>query len=636
MASDTYQGTDLGSDPHYRDDNSSVDSAIGVILPENTKNAIITKAPEERFRLGYWDVIALVVNRVIGTGIFNSPSTVMRGTQSVGITLLFWLAGAVYTIAGTHLNIEFGLSTPRHFFRDVEQGIPRSGGTLNYLQYVFTWPAYRPRTVLFVTCVFGITYIILGNMAGNCLIFGIRVLQAANVPVTNSAVRGIAIAAATLACLIHSFSRRGGIWLGNIFALIKVLMLLLIIITGICAWAGAFHTTTYAGDNMALNHSFANSSNESYGYTQAFLAVIFAWTGFDQPNYVLGEIRRPRKTMPIGTSIGVTIIIVLYLLVNVAYMVVVPKESQLDPSNNVALSFFQLTYGTLSKDHYLPQRILSAFMAISSLGNIVVMTFTAARVKQEIAKEGILPNAKFFAQTKNLSFGRFLSWIENGNHAFVTRNFNWLLKQPWMAPKEHSQETPFGALFLHWVFTVIMILATIRLDPTTAYGTLVNLYSYTIIAVFGCAIAIGMLKLRFSSREGWRRKSNFNPYLSIISAIIFAVGSAYPIIASWVPPSGSYAKNKVVIPWFTTPTVAWSILGFGLLWYVGFNLYAMRRTRNEGVVFQVEKEVIIENDPEPDGPPVQTHETVYQAWVDKEYMPDGQQMEERRRSRESF
>jgi hypothetical protein len=50
----------------------------------------------------------------------------------VGITLLFWLAGAVYTIAGAHLNIEFGLSTPRHTFRGREQGIPRSGGTLNY------------------------------------------------------------------------------------------------------------------------------------------------------------------------------------------------------------------------------------------------------------------------------------------------------------------------------------------------------------------------------------------------------------------------------------------------------------------------------------------------------------------------
>ena len=62
----------------------------------------------------------------------------MRGTRSVGITLLFWLAGAVYTIAGTHLNIEFGLSTPRYKFEDVDQGIPRSGGTLNYVGFPTT------------------------------------------------------------------------------------------------------------------------------------------------------------------------------------------------------------------------------------------------------------------------------------------------------------------------------------------------------------------------------------------------------------------------------------------------------------------------------------------------------------------
>jgi hypothetical protein len=147
----TTQTTDPRSDPRYPgDDDSSFNSAILDILPENIPNTIITKAPEERFRLGYWSVIALVVNRVIGhqllligsgtmltystgTGIFNSPSTVMRGTKSVGISLLFWLAGALYTIAGTHVNIEFGLSTPRHKFEGIEQGIPRSGGTLNYV-----------------------------------------------------------------------------------------------------------------------------------------------------------------------------------------------------------------------------------------------------------------------------------------------------------------------------------------------------------------------------------------------------------------------------------------------------------------------------------------------------------------------
>ena len=60
-------------------------------------------------------------------------------------------------------------------------------------------------------------------------------------------------------------------------------------------------------------------------------------------------------------------------------MVVVPKEAQLNPENNVALLFFKLTFGSLSKDDTQPLRILSAFMAISSFGNIVVMTFTAAR-----------------------------------------------------------------------------------------------------------------------------------------------------------------------------------------------------------------------------------------------------------------
>jgi len=260
-------------------------------------------------------------------------------------------------------------------------------------------------------------------------------------------------------------------------------------------------------------------------------------------------------------------------------------------------------------------------------------------VKQEIAKEGILPFAKFFAQTKNLSFGRLLKWIQNEKHQFIKRKLHSLLRQKWMDPKEHSQETPFGALFLHWTFTVIMILATVHLSPTDAYSVLVNLYSYTIVAVFGFAIAIGMLKLRFSSREGWRRKSTFNPYLSIISAFIFAVGSAYPIIASWVPPNGSYAKEtKLTIAWFTTPTVAWSILGLGLAWYVGFNLYALRRSRKEGLEFRVEKEPNFENDPEPDGPPVQTHETVFLAWVSKEYAHQSPQMEmeEARWSSESF
>ena len=203
-----------------------------------------------------------------------------------------------------------------------------------------------------------------------------------------------------------------------------------------------------------------------------------------------------------------------------------------------------------------------------------------------------------------------------------------------MNATEHSQETPFGALFLHWSFTVLMILATIHLRPNDAYGLLVDLYSYTVVAVFGFIVAIGMLKLRLSSRKRWREKSPFNPYFSILSAFIFAIGSAYPVVASWVPPSAGY-RPRPAVDWFTTPVVAWCILGFGVTWYQGFKLYAWRRARKDGVEFQVQKVPDFDRDPPPHGPPVQVHETVFLAWIAKENGSTDLEMSSRR-SIESF
>jgi hypothetical protein len=77
MASTTDQVDELRTeprtDPRFQDDDSSTNSHE--ISPRNIPNTIITKAPEERFRLGYLSVIALVVNRVIG---LNSPRNIRQ------------------------------------------------------------------------------------------------------------------------------------------------------------------------------------------------------------------------------------------------------------------------------------------------------------------------------------------------------------------------------------------------------------------------------------------------------------------------------------------------------------------------------------------------------------------------------
>jgi hypothetical protein len=62
-----------------------------------------------------------------------SPQRVMQGTGSTGVSLLFWFAGIIYCLAGTHVYIEYGLNVPRYVINGIEQSVPRSGGDLNYV-----------------------------------------------------------------------------------------------------------------------------------------------------------------------------------------------------------------------------------------------------------------------------------------------------------------------------------------------------------------------------------------------------------------------------------------------------------------------------------------------------------------------
>jgi hypothetical protein len=103
---------------------------------------------------------------------------------------------------------------------------------------MYPWPHYSKNTFLLITCVFSIAYIILGNVAANSFIFGVRVLQAAGTDPDDQkkwAVIGIAISAVTAACIVHAVSRTFGIFLSNIFALVKVLLLLMMIGVGCAA-----------------------------------------------------------------------------------------------------------------------------------------------------------------------------------------------------------------------------------------------------------------------------------------------------------------------------------------------------------------------------------------------------------------
>lgn len=242
-----------------------------------------------------------------GTGIFQTTTTVMQYTDGVGITMLFWFFGAVAAMAGILVYIEFGLTTPRYRFGNRKISVPRNGGELHYVGAPLNRILYRPlkltvkqlkdifkRPAFLSTCVFGVIFVLLGTSAMNALSFGIRVQEAAGHPTAdNFTSRSIAIAAITFAVILHGIWRQAGLFLNNTFAMIKILMLLLIIITGFCSWGGAFHAQAageenpgVAASNFNVHNSFKDTARDSHGFAESFLAVLFAYGGFNQANYV--------------------------------------------------------------------------------------------------------------------------------------------------------------------------------------------------------------------------------------------------------------------------------------------------------------------------------------------------------------
>lgn len=317
-------------------------------------------------------------------------------------------------------------------------------------------------------------------------------------------------------------------------------------------------------------------------------------------------------------------------------MVVVPEYDQIHGTDGVAQQFFTLTLGRLAANN-IGNRIFNAFLAISSLGNIIVMTYTAARVKQEIAKEGILPFPKFFAQNKDMSLGRLLGWFQTKGW------FGSLTRMRWFSPEEHSEQTPVGAFVLHFFSCLVLIFATWGLHPDSAYNLLTSLSAYVINGFFGSFLGLGILILRFrgppASAESkdhqalpeaprtWRSMTGnrINPIVSVVCATIYMAGNVWPIVTYWIKPTDAL-EALATIKWWLVPTISWTVIALGVAWFLGFMGVAHRVERKHQKVFIVEKKPEFESaDSHNDnGGLVLVHETVYLSWVGRETLRDAQ------------
>ena len=180
----------------------------------------------------------------------------------------------------------------------------------------------------------------------------------------------------------------------------------------------------------------------AFGVAQ--VGSIFSADAWNNITFTAGEVKNPRRDIPISLALGTAIVITLYVLANMAYLVTLPlARIQAAPDDRVATAVLSAIFGSAGA------AIMAVAIMVSTFGCVNGLILAGARVYYAMARDGL-----FFRSIGRLS-------------------------------KAH---VPANALLLQGVWAALLVLARTRLvNPQTGAVTYGNLYSdlldYVVFAV---------------------------------------------------------------------------------------------------------------------------------------------------------
>ncbi|KAL3482112.1 amino acid permease-domain-containing protein [Aspergillus californicus] len=404
-------------------------------IDSNPRDELPTSAPGKY--LSWTSAYILVVSRVIGSGIFATPGSIVKSSGSVGLSLLLWVVGTVLAACGMVVSMEYGCM------------LPRSGGEKVYLEYTYPRPRFLASTLVAVQAV------LLGFTASNCIIFAKYTFYAFGGEPTELQHKLIAAGLLTLITIVHGCFRQTGIWIQNVLGWLKIFLIGSISLTGI--WVILLRSSDLPTGSQSDNHPFAwdvlwEGSNWSWNLLSTSLfKVLYSYAGLSNANNVLSEVRDPVQTLKTVCPAALLTSGALYLLANASYFLVIPIDEIKHSGELVAALLFEKLFGPHFGGILFPLAI-----AISAAGNVMVVTFALARVNQEIARQGFLPWGDVLSSSK--PFG-----------------------------------TPFWGLIVHYFPSLLVITLPPQGD---VYNFILDVEGYP-GTIFGLAVTAGLLLLRY-------------------------------------------------------------------------------------------------------------------------------------------
>jgi basic amino acid/polyamine antiporter, APA family len=351
-----------------------------------------------RQSLGFFDATMLVVGSMIGSGIFIVSADISRTLGSPIYLLLTWVVTGIITIIAA---LSYG---------ELAAMMPRAGG-----QYIYLKESYNPM----VGFLYGWTLFMViqtGTIAAVAVAFAkftgvlVPVFSEKNILLEIStfkisAAQLLAIASLIFLTFINYRGIRNGKSMQLIFTITKVLALAGLIIAGLVIASGhSFWSTNFSDMWKASTSKLEGTDLKIFelggmgllaAFGVAMVGSLFSSDAWNNVTFIAGEIKNPKRNIPLSLFWGVLIVTAIYLLANVAYLSLLPINGNPGASTEIGRGIQFATsdrVGVAAASQIFGQSaaiIMAVLIMISTFGCNNGLILSGARVYFAMANDGL-------------------------------------------------------------------------------------------------------------------------------------------------------------------------------------------------------------------------------------------------------
>lgn len=396
--------------------------------------------------------ISTVMGTVIGAGVFYKASSVADATGSTSMSLFVWLVGGLISLAAGLTGAELAAA------------LPQTGGMLVYIEraygklasYLLGWA----QIIIYFPASIAAKGIIFGTQVANLLHWGYGAIIPSGI-VALVSIAGINMLGSKIAGQFQAIT-----------LFFKLIPLALIIIFGLFQ-SGGVDVTLFP---VAPGHEVSGWAS---AMGAGLIATMYAYDGWIHVGNIAGEMKNPTRDLPRAIAGGLMGIMVIYLLVNYAFLHALPF-SAVQGNANTAMDAAQQIFGGFGG------KLITIGILISIYGTLNGYTMTGMRLPYAMALENSLP------------FSKYLVKLNRFKIPYIAGIFELVLAVALMFVGGFDTLTDM-LIFVIWLFYTLVFVAVIKLrhtEPELKRPYRVPLYPVVpIIAIVGGLFIIVMTLL---------------------------------------------------------------------------------------------------------------------------------------------